>query len=176
MKTSWDGIKFICCREALVRVAYHDGDHPDGTPKYSIGFGSQTPVVVPGDTITVEEAFNRMITHIEKSDEKITERLKVAVKQYEWDAIASLYYQSGTIPFEAVVEILNRRRPSSWGIREFAHWHRDSDGLLGRRLEEIALARTNNYGDITTYKYFDGDPKQVQAQERAFPPVQPMRS
>lgn len=175
MKTSWEGIKFICCREALVRVAYLDGKHKDGTPKYSIGFGSQTPTVVFGDTITVEEAFLRQIDHVEANDKVIARRVKVALKQCEWDALASLFYQDGNMACLAVAGLFNEKVSSIWGILEFANWHENNSGLAKRRAKEIALANAGYYDDIATYKYYDGDPKQVQVQERAFPPVQPMR-
>lgn len=174
MQTSWDGIKFICRREALVTVAYKDGKHDDGSPKYSIGFGSQTPVVAPGDTITVDDAFVRMMAHVDLNDADIRRNIKVAVKQCEWDAVASLYYQEGFDALKAVAGLFMTKRSSAWAIREFANWHKDSDGLLKRRLDEIAMAR-GHYGDLETYKYFDGDPETTLMQSVPFP-AQPMRT
>lgn len=179
MKTSWNGIKFICRREALVRVAYHDGDNKeDGTPRYSIGFGSQTPTVVPGDTISEEEAFLRMMSHVDKNDDVIRKKLKVDVSQWIWDAISSLFYQAGTEELDGVTEVFNTQE-RAFGILKFGEYYRNSAGvpsagLATRRLHEMAMANAGFYGEIDHYIFYDGDPRIVARREMLFP-AQPMR-
>jgi hypothetical protein len=55
VKTSREGIQFIAGREALVLVAYEDGENPDGKPRYSIGFGDNSAKA--GDKIAPDEAW-----------------------------------------------------------------------------------------------------------------------
>lgn len=178
MQTSWNGIKFICCREALVTVAYHDGDNKDGTPKYSIGFGSQTPKVSEGDRITVEEAFKRQRAHIADNDAVIGKLLQVIVTQHEWDAISSLYYQSGTVALRRVTALFNLGYPME-AVRAFMEFDealdptrqekRRVDGLTKRRIREMILAVDGYYGDISRHLYFDGDPRATPREWREFP-------
>lgn len=169
MQTSWDGIKFICKREALCTVAYKDGKHDDGSPKYSIGFGSQRPLVLPGDTITIDGAFARMIAHVRDNDRDIGRRLKnTVIKQREWDALASLYYQAGVDELKAVAVLLNSG-DSVWGILEFAKHHNDNKGLAKRRIREMAMACDGYYGDLATYFLIDGDPDTTTMQAVPFP-------
>lgn len=175
MQTSWNAIKFICRREALVRVAYVDGKQKDGSPKYSIGFGSQTPVVVPGDTITVEGAFLRMMNHVAANDVTIGRRVKVTIMQQEWDALASLYYQAGSAPLKAVTELFNAGVGSAIAILELAKWHANVDGLAKRRVREMAMAVDGYYGNIETYILYNGDPRTTDKQEVPFP-AEPMRT
>jgi hypothetical protein len=59
MKTSRDGILFIAGREALVLVAYEDGENKDGTPRYSIGFGDNS--AKKGDRITTAAAWEKLV-------------------------------------------------------------------------------------------------------------------
>lgn len=169
MQTSWNGIKFICRREALVTVAYHDGDNRDGSPKYSIGFGSQFPQVFPGDTISIDDAFARMVRHVRDNDKTIDRLLKVPVSQSEWDAMASLYYQKGFAALKAVTDLFNARVPSSIAILELSKWHSNIDGLAKRRVREMAMAVDGYYGNIETYLLFDGDPRTTAHRDAPFP-------
>lgn len=172
MQTSWDGIKFICCREALMTHAYHDGNHKDGTPKYSIGFGSQLPAPQPDDIITTDEAFLRMIDHVQLNDRTIRRRLEVEVKQREWDALASLYYQAGNDELTAVASLFNLGL-KTLAVLKFAEYHAGSEGLAKRRYREMKMAIDGDYSDISTYPLYYGGSATRQAVP--FPPVQPMR-
>lgn len=176
MKTSWDGIKFISQREAFVSVAYRDGG-TDAEPFYAYGFGNQRRPdgsrVQLGDTITVEEAFRRQAEHIEANDKDLARNIKAPIRQCEWDAIASLYYQEGSDALRAVVPHFNDGDFRE-GIIEFASW--DKDGLLAsRRCKEIRLARHANYGDLAKgFKFYDGNPRDGRAPVyHPFPEAQP---
>src|SRR4051812_37436633 len=120
MNTSWNGIKFICAREALVTAAYRDGG-TDEHPKYSIGFGSQIPPVQPGDTISIEEAFSRMKEHIARNDVTIGRLLNAVVTQSVWDALASLYYQAGSLALRSVT-VKVHHGPIELMVLDFANW------------------------------------------------------
>lgn len=167
MITSWNGTKFICCREACVLVAYPDGHFPDGAQKYSIGFGSQTPLVGPNDRITIEEAFLRMKAHIAENDKVIGRLIKAPVAQHEWDAVASLYYQSGTAALRTVASLFNGGQKRE-AIGRFADF-RGSDGLLWRRTCEMQMALKADYGDLSKYKLYDGPPIPANLSLREFP-------
>lgn len=172
MKTSSDGAKFIACREALVTVAYIDGQHQDGTPKYSIGFGSQRGLPQPDDKITIADAFLRLREDLDDRDITIGNALKVPVEQREWDAVASLFYQSGSRALSTVSALFNKGEPVA-AIYAFAQFNRNrgewSDGLTKRRVREMAMAIDGHYGDISQFAFFDGDPRKVIRQYMPFP-------
>lgn len=165
MNTSWNGIKFIACREALVTVAYFD------KTRWSKGFGYLAAGAEDGTTI--EEAFADLRAHIARNDAVIGKLLKVEVTQFQWDAMASLYYQRGTPALEAVVDFYNRSAPRmAW--KEFLHWASGQDGIetdghLKRRIREANLSANEDYGDISTYKLYTGDPHTTPVQYAVFP-------
>src|SRR3712207_4650644 len=122
MRVSLNGLEFIACREALVTVAYHDGKHPDGTPKWSIGFGSQTPPPKEGDTITVADAFERLKADVRSREPAVNKALTREISQHAFDALFSLYYQAGSAAMQAVADKFNSG-PEIWAILEFAAWN-----------------------------------------------------
>jgi GH24 family phage-related lysozyme (muramidase) len=173
-RTSWDGFRSICTWEALVRVAYYDDSQHQIPPRYAIGFGSQDPMPQPGDTITVAEAFARMRVHVENTDRQLAKDLEVGITQWQWDAVASLYYQRGTKALNAVVEHFNAGQPFL-AVAEFVNWNSGQSGVktaghTARRVCEMMIAERGYYGDLSHYKYFDDDPRKTAPVLRPFPP------
>jgi lysozyme len=170
---SLDGAKFVAVREALVTRAYHDGEHKDGTPKWSIGFGSQTPPPKEGDTISIEDAFDRLRDDITAREAAINKALKVPVSQGAFDALFSLYYQAGTAAMQAVAEQLNEGSPIVAAM-ELLRWNsgadkKPTDGHTRRRLREAIMLIDGNYGDLSKVLVFDGNPREVDSVWMPFP-------
>ena len=166
-------MKFICQREALVTVSYEDGRNEDGSPKYSIGFGSQTPPPQVGDSITIEDAFARVKVDISDRAKIVDRVLDFPVEQHEFDALVSLFYQSGTAALNDVAEWLSlgdRNRAmiamSSYVKKEDGTF---SIGLMKRRHLELMIFAKADYGDLSMIKVYNGDPKIVRPIEMPFP-------
>jgi GH24 family phage-related lysozyme (muramidase) len=173
MQTSDRGARFIACREAVVTVAYEDGKHPDGSPKYSIGIGSQDPPPMPGDVITIAEAFDRLRTNLRSRDAMIGKAIDVDIAQCQWDAVASLYYQAGTKPLRAVAGLFNKGKPIM-AMMEFARFNCGADGVptdghSKRRVREMILGIDSYYGDLSHVLVFEGDPRKVAPKMMPFP-------
>lgn len=173
MQTSSNGAKFIACREALVTRAYVDGNHRDGTPKYSIGFGSQTNEPKDGDTITIEAAFARLRADILSRDAIIGRAIKVTITQSQWDSIASLFYQAGTRALTTAATAFNEGDPTL-AVGQFMRFNSGADGKptpghTKRRIREMIMAIDGWYGDLSQVPFFDGNPRMVARQFMPFP-------
>lgn len=171
-RTSGSLLKFDCCREAFVRVAYPDGVYRagplKGQPKYSNGFGLQTTIsgepVKPGDTTTIEESFIRMRLHFDANDRVMSNLIHVVPAQHEWDGPASLFYQSGMDEIREVARWFNEGRDIIDIAEGILQWnyvidengeHVRKKGLSIRRAREELLMKSGDYGDISRYRYFD---------------------
>lgn len=173
MITSGKGILRVCQIEAWVRVAYEDGVYRDGPlkgqPKYSYAFGSQTKLngerVQLGDTVNLVDSVRLVAAIIYRNDVDLTRNLKVELPQFTFDAFTSLYYQSGSRVLKSVSAAFNTKS-RKLAILEFAKYPtnergEEKEGLADRRISEMHLARTGDYGDLSQFKAFDGDPKKV---------------
>jgi GH24 family phage-related lysozyme (muramidase) len=104
VKTSREGIQFIAGREALVLVAYEDGEFEDGSPRYSIGFGDNG--ARKGDKIDPKTAWKHLVANVRVRENIVNKYLKKPVTQHQYDAIMSAFYQGGTrnlLPLVAAV-------------------------------------------------------------------------
>jgi hypothetical protein len=70
VKTSREGIQFIAGREALVLVAYEDGEFEDGSPRYSIGFGDNG--AKKGDKIDPKTAWKHLVANVRAREKSST--------------------------------------------------------------------------------------------------------
>lgn len=164
MQTSRNGKLFRCCREAMVLVAYQDGKH------FSIGFGSNNPHLREGDTITPAEAFMLLNRDTAVRDQDLNRALKASVSQVQFDAIGSFYYQNGNKPdgqgrpgFKTLVALVNSGDMAA-AAAYFLECDRDSagvqhQGLHDRRLLEQKLFLTGDYGDISKFPLYTGNPR-----------------
>lgn len=173
MPTTGRGIVKICQVEALVTVAYEDGTYRTGPlrgqPKYSYGYGTQTTItgerVKLGDTITPLSAAILIRAKIRRNDEDLDRNLHVQLLPHVYDAFSSLYYQSGSRVLLPISEAFNTKT-TKLAVLEFANWPTneagvEKEGLAGRRLSEMHLANTGDYGDLRQLMAFDGNPKLV---------------
>lgn len=175
-RTDWTGTKQIVCREAIVTVAYEDGVWTEGPlkgqKKYSIGAGSQTGNPKPGDTITIIEAFRLLRHDLEERDGQLGRiiLLNTQLSQQEWNALASLHYQASFQASRSIAWLFSMDREAVPGA--FLAWHFKSEGLLARRKREKAIIEHGDYGDLSKFKLYDGDPRKVMAILREFPTEQ----
>lgn len=168
-----NGAKFVVRREAIVLVAYHDGKHEDGSLKYSIGAGSQTPTVKPGDRITLEEGFARLRADIATRELILNRLLKVRISDHAFDALFSLFYQAGTAAARGVADVFNSRG-EVWAAAEFIRYNHGADkvpseGHTIRRIREMSLVVDGNYGDLSEVLVIDGDPRNRATPRREMP-------
>jgi lysozyme len=146
--------------EAIALTAYQDGTH------LSIGLGSNDPSLKAGDTITLRQAFSRFKRDILVREAELQRRLKVPVKQNEYDALFSMYYQSGNRYIPTIVDAINRgdrqRAMDLWLEGDKNKAGVQKRGLRWRREEELKMFRDGQYGDLSTVKLYRGHPAQTQ--------------
>lgn len=158
MRTSRLGLLFLAKCEPLVTVAYRDGLF------VRVGFGGKDPALLPGDEMSVAEAFRRLKTDVATRELVVDRLLKVPVQQHEWDALVSLYCQVRSRGMRAVVRLLNESKRQE-AADEFLKWGTNEAGeidldLLRRRERERLLFMHAAYGnDLLTLPLWRGDPQ-----------------
>jgi GH24 family phage-related lysozyme (muramidase) len=169
MQTSRNGKLFRCCREAMALGAYQDGKH------CSIGFGSNSPALRLGDVITPTEAFALLDRDTAVRDAEINRALKVQLLQHQYDAVGSFYYQNANKPdgqgrpgFRTLVKLINSGDMDA-AAAYFPECDRDSagvshSGLHDRRLLEQKLFLTGDYGDLSKFPMYAGNPHETKRQ------------
>ncbi|MGE8128984.1 lysozyme [Methylobacterium sp. NPDC080182] len=170
---SRNGVLFIANREALVLTAYSDGPHP------SIGFGSNSPALRVGDTITVPDAFRLLRKDIASREPGLNKRIRVPLEQHQYDALFSLHYQSGNRympvdPREAgderpdILRLLNAGRlndaAAAWPDCDANLAGQRQEGLRKRRILEQAVFLRGDYGQLDPLPYWPGDPRTTKRQ------------
>jgi GH24 family phage-related lysozyme (muramidase) len=169
MKTSRDGILFIAGREALVLVAYEDGENKDGTPRYSIGFGDNS--AKKGDRITTAAAWEKLVKAVREREKIVNRHLTESVTQGQFDAIMSAYYQGGTrnlLPLAAAVNAGQAAQiPDILPSLDTNLKGEHKPGLRKRREAEAKIARDNDYGTLTPIPMWRGDPRKTARYEYA---------
>jgi lysozyme len=161
LKTSRDGIAFIAGREALVLLAYEDGQNPDGTPRYSIGFGDNR--AKEGDKITPKQAWKDLVANIREREKIVNIRLTRPVTQGQYDAIMSAYYQGGTRNLAPLASAVNAGQadqiPDILPVLDTNRAGEHKAGLKIRREAEAKMARDGDYGQLYPIKMWKGDPR-----------------
>ena len=161
MRTSRNGILFIAGREALVLVAYKDGENPDGTPRYSDGYGNND--AKKGDQTTPKEAWKRLVENVRKREKIVNAMLLKPVTQYQYDAIISAYYQGGTrnlLPLAAVVNAGQANQiPNVLPALDTNRKGEHKPGLKIRREAEARIAKDGDYGQLVPIKMWNSDPR-----------------
>jgi hypothetical protein len=136
MRTTRNGVLFIARREALVLSAYQDGPH------MSVGFGHNNPKLRTGDTVTVKSAFRMLKADVADRETQLAKKFTYPLKSHQWDAMMSLYYQSG-----------NRC------INDIAPDH--IPGLAKRRLMERRVFESADYGELNPIPFWKGNPRET---------------
>lgn len=170
MKTSYQGRCFIAAREACVLVPYGDGDN------FAIGFGHNDPALTKDSpAITIEQAWAQFAADLVPRELVVNSTVIVPLKQHEFDALVSLYYQAGTAALRAVAIRLSTGDVQGAMVELLSH-NRDHShsefrlGLAKRRLLEATLFQTGDYGDISMMKLWRGDPHAGPPELVPFPP------
>lgn len=163
MQTSRNGRLFIACREAIVEVPYKDGTH------LSLGCGHNGPDVLPGDRCTPQEALAWLAADIAARERDINRLLKVAVAQPQYDALSSFHYNRGNRDFaypvvgtETIIEAVNSGDMAEikrlWPTFDTNQAGVQMDGLKKRRIAELAMFQTGDYGQLSQIPWWKGDP------------------
>jgi GH24 family phage-related lysozyme (muramidase) len=151
-----------------VLVAYSDGHH------FSIGFGHNDPALTAASTITAEDAWALFAKDLIPREDAVNAMLKIPVEQHQFDACVSLYYQGGN-KLRVVADLINAGNiPEAMAMqlsfnRDYTHseFHL---GLAKRRLAEVTMFMTADYGDLSKMKLFAADPRTTPFTEVPFPP------
>lgn len=160
--------------EAVVLVPYPDGKH------YSQGLGHYDPALRPDSPpITVDQAWALFAEDLVPREAIVSKMVTVPLKQHEFDALVSLYYNKGNA-LRPVAELINAGQPMDAMGRMLAV-NRDEKGvfkpgLAARRLREMQIFLKADYGDqpqpakpAPMLKLWRGDPKTTAFEEIPFP-------
>jgi GH24 family phage-related lysozyme (muramidase) len=178
-------INYLARREGIVLVPYRDG------AGYSIGAGHFLGKTYPGNKkVTVEEAIDNLHEHAAER-ERVFEKIAVPLEQHQLDALLSLYYQGGSDGFDAVVKIINARKPDDQiscltsdreAAREMLNWDTSASGehmrgLFSRRGREVAMFAAGEYGSdldkIPLWDEVDPETKKPRKQDMKWHEVKP---
>lgn len=146
------GTRFVAAREAVVLHAY-----PDATGTWTIGAGHTAaagpPVPVAGMTITEADAYALLATDFARVYEpKLRSLAKVALAQYEFDALDSFIYNvgGGNLAGSTLLAKLNAGDKAG-AAEHFGDWVRSKGvvlpGLVTRRAAERTIFLTGQYPD-----------------------------
>jgi lysozyme len=141
MKLSLEGRRFLQRLEECRLEAYPDGKKPDGTDKWSIGWGHNGDDVKPGMKITQAKADQLFLEDIAWAEEAVTKNVKVSLQPNEFDALVSLIYNIGATKFRDST-LLSRLNANDRGsaASNFLRWNRYlgkvNAGLVRRRAAE----------------------------------------
>jgi lysozyme len=144
MKTSPAGIKFIEEREGCRLTAYQDS-----VGVWTIGVG-HTIGVVPGMTITQEEADDLLAEDLANAEAAVNSLVKVPLSQPQFDALVSLVFNIGSGAFRNSTLLRKLNAGDTEGAAaEFQRWCHAGDqvlpGLVKRRAAEAAMFKEAAY-------------------------------
>ena len=164
MKTTWRGVRFIAQREAFVAVAYQDGAH------MSIAFGRNDPSFKEGDEVPLERGFEMLREDIEKREPELDRMIKTWVCPHMYDALMSLGYNAGmrALRESEVMNALNAGLYAGAGDA-FTRIKNHTPGLMKRRLAERSVFLEGEYGDLSRFKIWRGDPRTTAPDTMEFP-------
>ena len=143
MKISQNGIELIKSFEGCVLTGYPD---VGGVP--TVGYGSTGPDVYIGMKITQAEAERRLAKELEHFENGVSNLVKVAINQNEFDALVSFSFNVGLGSFQrsTLLRTLNDRADKNLVASEFLRWNKVDgkpvEGLTRRRKAEQALFLT----------------------------------
>jgi lysozyme len=144
VKTSPAGIKAIEGYEGCRLTAYQDS-----VGVWTIGVG-HTIGVVPGMTITQEEADDLLAEDLANAEAAVNSLVKVPLSQPQFDALASLVFNIGPGAFRSST-LLRKLNAGDYegAAAEFPRWCRAGDqilpGLEKRRAAEAAMFKETAY-------------------------------
>lgn len=146
-----EAFEIVARWESFVPTPY--SDRGKGAQGYGHTDAKGPPLVVPGSTWTLEYAWQVLNDDMNATAKEIDKLVKVPVSRYQWGALCSLAFNTGTTRFKTLelLSLLNGADPKNYtkaaaaflqvntsknpdtGIREVL------DGLTLRRCDEISL-------------------------------------
>lgn len=152
MKTSDNGRKFIESFEGLILEAYDDyNDRPvpvGGSARgtLTIGYGHTVsagpPGIVPGETITKEQADQILASDLSKVETDVAQLVRTALNQNQFDALVSFEFNTGALRHSSGLNYLNQAEYEfAWNVfDQYTHAAgRVLPGLVRRRQAERNL-------------------------------------
>lgn len=143
MKLSQKGLDLIKEFEGLRLKAYSD---VGGVP--TIGYGTTGPDIKLGMEITQTEAEDLLRSDVEVFEQGVSNLVKVAINQNEFDALVSFSYNVGLTALQSstLLRLLNDNSDRSVVASQFLRWdkvgNKSVEGLLRRRKAEKDLFLT----------------------------------
>lgn len=143
-RLSEKGIAFLKDYEELRLVAYQDAKGV-----WTIGWGS-TRDVKEGDTISVEEAEQRLRNDVKFAEDAVSKGVIVPLAQHEFDALVSLTFNIGVGAFldSTLLKRLNEGKKDA-AARQILRWNkcngRELAGLTNRRRKEQRMFLYGEY-------------------------------
>lgn len=156
MQTSANGLSALIKEEGIVLYAYDDlrpaagpimpGDPVTGT--LTIGAGHTGPDVVPGMTITDEQARQLLADDVQWAEQRVNTSVNVQLSQPQFDALVSHTFNTGGS--EELFSFINQGKPESeikhsWTSRYIWSNGVFLQGLQDRRNREWELYATGIY-------------------------------
>jgi lysozyme len=151
MKTSASGRAFIEAFEGRFLRTYDDG-----TGVLTIGFGHTTaagpPPVVKGMTITDAQCDSILANDLAAVELQVERIIKVPLKQYQFDALVSFEFNTGSLAKSSIDDKINAGSPSAAMATLLQYDHaggRQMAGLTRRRRAEKLMFMGDVQGALT---------------------------
>lgn len=144
MKLSAYGAADLLISEAIVTQRYKDSV---GVWTIGVGHTKMAGGVDPSlisRTLTVEECLQIFAEDVPKYEKGVNDAVKVAVTQYEFDAMVSFHFNTGGIGRATFVKNLNAGKSRDEVAKGFMNWV-TPPSIIGRRTREMNLFRTGVY-------------------------------
>lgn len=168
LTTSRNGALFIACREGIVEVSYQDG------PYLSIGCGSNGPHITSDMRWTPQQALRQLRADLRLREADVNRKVTVDLKQHQFDALVSIHYNRGNRDFPAMIAAVNSGDEAAVAAL-FPTLDTNSKGehlagLKMRRLAELAMYQTGNYGPLNSIPWWRGPPRTTPRYEYTIQP------
>ena len=149
----------------LVLITFYEGiettAYQDSVGVWTIGVGhtnaAGAPEVVPGMTITEEQAFDILANDIGQYEQAVNQYVTVTLNQFQYDALVSWTYNlgAGSLASSTMLKVLNSG--DYWNtIHELLKW----DNAGGEQLRGLTRRRGSSAGYFmlgNTAAYFEHD-------------------
>lgn len=163
--------RFLLCREGIVLAAYPD------PVICSAGAGIQVPHMKAGDPVTLTWTFATFRHGVDTRARELSARINVPLKQQEFDALLSIYYNKGNQympvsprkPGDKYYDCPDILSPVNAGnldgaadlipLCDMNAAGNHVPGLRMRRLKEQAMLVHGDYSDEDTIPFWRGMPK-----------------
>lgn len=144
MKLSVLGLAELASDEGIVTNRYKDSV---GVWTIGVGHtraaGAPDPATFTGE-LSVEQCLDLLRKDVAKYEADVNVAVKVAVTQYEFDALVRFHYNTGGIRTATLVRSLNAGLPRLTVAAQFMNWHSPPD-IVPRRTREMLLFRDAKY-------------------------------